>query len=187
MDPVKVQAITDWPIPNNLTELRSFLGFGNYYKDFIPNYSRIARPLHDATKKDAQITVEHYTKGKKKSQIKGIIWGLPQYNVFKLLKALFTSYPVLRNPDPKKPYILDTDASQFAIGAVLSQKHKDGWHPIAYFSKTLLLAERNYDIYNCELLAIIYAVKAFKYLFLGARKKFQIRTDHQNLTYFKSP
>ena len=95
MDPVKVQAITDWPIPDNLTELRSFLGFGNYYKDFIPNYSRITRPLHDATKKNAQITVEHYTKGKKKSQIKEIIWGPPQYNAFKLLKALFTSYPVL--------------------------------------------------------------------------------------------
>ena len=97
MDPVKVKAITDWPIPDNLTELRSFLGFGNYYKDFIPNYLRITGPLHDATKKDAQITVEQYTKGKK-SQIQGIVWGLPQYNAFKLLKDLFTSYPVLVLP-----------------------------------------------------------------------------------------
>jgi hypothetical protein len=164
MDPIKVQAITDWPTPTNLSELCSFLGFGNYYKDFIPEYSHVTRPLHDLTKKDAQYH-----------------WGPAQGNAFKLLKDLFSSYPVLRNPDPTKPYRLDTDASQYAVGAVLSQQYPDGQHPIAYFSKSLLPAERNYDIYDRELLAIIYALKAFRYLLLGAQQKFLIRTDHQNL------
>jgi hypothetical protein len=97
MDPVKVQAITDWPTPTNLHELRSFLGFGNYYKDFIPAYSHITRPLHDLTKKN---TPWH--------------WDDSQRTAFHLLKEIFTSYPVLRNPDSNKRYIVDTDASQFA-------------------------------------------------------------------------
>jgi len=125
MDPIKVQGITDWPTPTNLKELRSFLGFGNYYKDFIQGYSKITRPLHDLTKKDTQWQ-----------------WNHPQQNAFKLLKELFTSYPVLRNPDPAKRYVLDTDASQYAVGATISQEHSDGNHPIAFFSKSLLPAER---------------------------------------------
>ena len=96
-------------------------------------------------------------------------------------------YPVLRNPDPNKRYILDTNASLYAIGATLSQDFTDGRHLIAYFSKSLLPAERNYDIYDRELLAIIYAVKAFRHLLLGAHHKFLIRSDHENLKYFKSP
>jgi hypothetical protein len=82
---------------------------------------------------------------------------------------------------------VDTDVSQYAVGAVLSQDYPDGHHPIAYYSKSLLPAEQNYDIYDRELLAIIYAIKAFKYLLLGAQQKFLIRSDHQNLKYFKSP
>src|SRR5882757_4310689 len=82
---------------------------------------------------------------------------------------------------------MDTDVSQFAVGATISQDFSDGRHPIAYFSKSLLPAERNYDIYDRELLAIIYAIKAFRYLLLGAQQKFLIRSDHENLMYFKSP
>jgi hypothetical protein len=81
---------------------------------------------------------------------------------------LFTSYPVLRNPDCDKHYILDTDASQFAVGATLSQEYPDGNHLIAYFSQSLTNTERNYDIYDRELLAIIYAIKAFIYLLSNA-------------------
>jgi hypothetical protein len=122
MDPIKVKGITDWPTPTNLPELRSFLGFGNYYKDFIPDYSRITRPLHDLTKKGIQWH-----------------WDDSEEHAFQLLKEIFTSYPVLRNPDPTKRYIVDTDASQFAVGATISQEYPDGRHPIAYFSKSLLL------------------------------------------------
>ena len=128
------------------------------------------RPLHDLTKKSTQWH-----------------WDELQCTMFETLKELFTSYPVLRNPDPTKHYILDTDASKYAVGATISQQFSDGCHPIAYYSKSLLPAERNYDIYNRELLAIIYAVKAFRYLLLGAQQKFLIQYDHENLKYFKSP
>ena len=170
MDLVKVKEITDWLTPTNLKELHSFLGFGNYYKDFIEGYSKLTHPLHELTKK-----------------LTPYIWSDSQELAFTTLKKKFTSYPVLRNPDPTKRYILDTDASLFAVGATLSQDYSDGRHPIAYFSKSLLPAERNYDIYDRELLAIIYAVKAFRHLLLGAQEKFLIRSDHQNLKYFKSP
>jgi len=169
MDPVKVQGITDWPIPTNLHEVRSFLGFGNYYKDFIVNYSCITRPLQDLTKKSTQWN-----------------WDELQHTAFETLKELFTSYPVLQNPDPTKRYILDTNASKYA-GATISQQFPDGHHPITYYSKSLLPAEHNYNIYDRELLAIIYAIKAFRYLLLGAQQKFLIRCDHENLKYFKLP
>jgi hypothetical protein len=169
MDPVKVKGLTDWPAPTKVKELRSFLGFGNYYKDFIPNYSLIARPLHDLTRKDKVWT-----------------WGLPQQMAFRTLKKMFTSYPVLRNTHPDKKFILTTDASAYAVGATLQQDFKDGRHPVAYFSKSLLPAERNYDIYDRELLSIIYAIKAFRYMLLGAKHKFLVQSDHNNLKYFKS-
>jgi hypothetical protein len=124
MDPVKVQGITNWPTPTNLKETRSFLGFGNYYKDFIPSYSHITRPLHDLTKKGRSVAL-----------------GTSATNRISTPKELFTSYPVLRNPDRDKRYILDTDASQFAVGATLSQEYADGNHPIAYFSQSLTEAE----------------------------------------------
>ena len=170
MDPIKVKGLTDWPIPTTVKELRSFLGFGNYYKDFIQNYSYLARPLHELTRKNVQWN-----------------WGNAQDTAFNTLKKRFTSYLVLRNPDPTKQYIVDTDTSAFALGATISQDFTDGCHPIAYFSKSLLPAERNYDIYNRKLLAIISALRAFRHLLLGAQRKFLIRSDHNNLKYFKSP
>jgi len=170
MDPIKVQGITDWPTPTNIHEICSFLGFGNYYKDFIQHYSYITQPLYHLTRKN--IAYE---------------WGDKQQKVFTLLKQLFTSYPVLRNPDPDKHYILDTDTSKFAVGATLNQDYSDGRHPIGFFSKALNPAKCNYNIYDCELLAIIYMLKQFHYLLLGAYHKFLIWTDHQNLKYFKSP
>src|SRR5260221_363874 len=168
MDPVKVDALTDWPKPTSVKEMRSFLGFGNYYKGFIDNYSALARPLHELTKKNVQWR-----------------WTDKEQNAFDALQVMFTSYPILRNPDPDKHYIVDTDASAFAVGATVSQDFPNERHPIAFFSKSLLPAERNYDIYDRELLAIIYAVKAFRHLLLEARHPFLIRSDHKNLTYFK--
>ena len=169
MDPIKVKGITDWPIPTTVSELHSFLSFGNYYKDFIQDYSRIACPLHDLTKKT------HAWK-----------WEDDQQTTFDTLKCKFTSYPVLRNPDPTKHYIVDADASAYAIGATVSQDFSDGHHPITFFSKSLLPAEHNYDIYDHELLAIINMLKANHHLLLGAQQKFLIRTDHNNLKYFKT-
>ncbi len=170
MDPNKVKGLSDWPTPTTVKEMCSFLGFGNFYKDFIDNYSKIARPLHELTQKDQQW-----------------IWKDPQEDAFQTLKDKFTSYPVLRNSDHVKCFILDTDASAHAVGATIMQDFSDGRHPIAYFSKSLSPTERNYDIYDHELLLIIYAIKAFRYLLLGAQLKFLIRSDHNNLKYFKSP
>jgi RNase H-like domain found in reverse transcriptase/Reverse transcriptase (RNA-dependent DNA polymerase) len=158
IDPVKVKGIMDWPVPTNVSELRSFLSFGNYQKDFIPSYSRITRPLHDLTKKNAPWS-----------------WEMSQDNALQLPKDLFTSYLILRNPNLTKPYILDTNALKYAIEAVLSQDYPDGRHPITYFSKSLLDAKTNYNIYNQELLAIIKAVMAFRYLFW----------EHRNHSSFK--
>jgi hypothetical protein len=116
MDPVKVKGLTDWPQPTKVKELRSFLGFGNYYKNFIPNYSLIAHPLHDLTRRN------HKWK-----------WDLQQHIAFDTLKRLFTSYPVLRNTDHEKKFILTTDTSAYAIGATLQPDFKDGRHPVTYF------------------------------------------------------
>jgi hypothetical protein len=147
-----------------------FLGFKNYYKDFINRYSHIAQPLHELTKKNVSWH-----------------WNDQANHAFKTLKSAFTAYTVLRNLDPNKCYILNTNTLQFAVGATLSQHFSDGVHPIAFFSKSLLPAEHNYNIYDRELLAIIYAIKAFRYLLLGVQQKFLIRTNHENLKYFKSP
>jgi reverse transcriptase-like protein len=95
-------------------------------------------------------------------------------------------YPVLRNPDNNQHFILNTDASAHAIGASLSQEFDDGFYPVAYFSKLLTAPECNYNIYDRELLSIIYAIKAFRYLLLGAKHKFLIRSNHNNLKYFRS-
>ena len=103
MDPVKVKGIKDWPIPTTLREVRSFLGFGNYYKDFICNYSHFTCLLHELTKKKSIWQ-----------------WSDKEQQAFEMLKAKFLSYPVLRNPDPTKCYILDTDASAFATGTTIS-------------------------------------------------------------------
>ena len=170
MDPIKVKANEDWPTLTGLHLLCSFLSFGNYYKDFMKDYSKLTRPLHNLIKKG---TPWH--------------WGDSHRATFEALKEKFTSYPVLKNLDPNKCYILDTNASLYAIGAMLSQDFTDGHHSIAYFSKSLLPAKCNYDIYDWELLAIIYAIKAFRHLLLGACHKFLIRSDHENLKYFKSP
>jgi hypothetical protein len=96
-------------------------------------------------------------------------------------------YPVLCNPDPTKQYILDTDASQFAVRATLAQDFSDGWYPITYFSKSLLPVKHNYNIYDQELLAIIYAIKVYRHFLLGTQQKFLIRSNHKNLKYFKLP
>ena len=127
-------------------------------------------PLHELTKK----TVQWH-------------WDQPQQLAFDMLKETFTLYPVLRNLDPNKHYILDTNTSAYAISATLSQDFPDRYHPVAYFSKSLLPAKHNYDIYDQELLAIIYTLKAFQYLLLNAPQQFLIQSDHNNLKYFKSP
>jgi hypothetical protein len=148
MDPGKLKGIADWPVPWNPTEVRQFLGFTGYYRYFVPNYSKIARPLLDLTKKNLVWR-----------------WERPQHDAFEELKTRMCCSPVLTQPDFKKKFYLQMDASAYGMGAVLSQQGRNPFyarknskpknHPIAYYSATFTPTERNYDIYKRELLAIM--------------------------------
>ena len=139
MDPIKVASIMDWPTPTKVKEVQSFLGFCNFYRRFIKDYSKIARPLFKLTQK------EHSWD-----------WTPACEEVFQILKKTFTESLVLIMPDTKKPFYIECNASDFATGAVLSQLTPDGkWHPCAYISKSLSPTEHNYPIYDKELLAVV--------------------------------
>lgn len=169
MDPSKVAAITEWPTPKKVKEVQSFLGFGNFYRKFIKDFSKIARPLYDLTKK-------------------GVVWQWTsaEENAFQQLKNAFTTAPVLQMPDQNKAFRVETDASGYATGGVLTQQDDNGkWHPCMFLSQSMSPAERNYDIYDKELLAIIRALEEWRHYLEGARHDFNVYTDHQNLAYFK--
>ena len=152
MDPVKVKGVLEWPTPTNLKELRSFLGFLNFYRDFIKDFSRRARPLNDLTCKG-----------------RAFIWSQDCDDAFNDLKSACAEEPVLRTPDWNKQFIMQTDASGYALGVVIQQQHEDGLHPIAFHSRSLLPAERNYDVHDKELAGVIFGFKCARPLFLGAK------------------
>ena len=169
--PVKTAAIRDWPAPTNLKELRSFIGFCNFYRMFIANFSQIAHSLHLLTKKDQEY-----------------VWEEPQQQAFQELKNRLTSSPVLRLPDLSKPFIIQTDASKLGTGAVLLQQDAVGVsHPCAYLSQALVGAEQNYQVYDLELLAVIRTLKAWRPYLVSLVAPTVIYTDHQNITYFRQP
>ncbi len=178
MDPKKLKGVADWPVPRNPTEIRKFLGFTGYYRYFVQGYSRIARPLLDLTKK---AVVWH--------------WGEPQQKAFEELKTRMCSRPVLTQPDFNKPFFLQTDASAYGMGAILSQEgehhtvasQKPKLHPIAFYSATFTPTERNYDIYERELLAIMKALTHWRHYLGWMKTPFTILTDHANLQYWKAP
>lgn len=168
MDPVKVKGLAEWSTPTTVKQVQSFLGFGNFYRRFIKDFSTIARPLYDLTKK-------------------GIQWNWTEacQKAFEDLKKAFTSSPVLIMPDTTKPFRIEADASNFATGAVLSQLGDDGHrHPCAFLSQSFTEAERNYEIYDKELLAIIRALEEWRHYLEGAPHPVEVWTDHKNLGYF---
>ena len=159
----KVKAIVEAPAPRNVTELKSYLGLLNYYGRFLPNLSTTLAPLHYLLKK-------------------GIVfsWGKQQTKAFEASKQLLTSSKVLAHYDPKRELILTCDASAYVVGAVLAQKDsEDNEHPIAFASRSLAPAEKNYSQLNKEALAIIFAVKRFHQYIFG--RTFVIITDHRPL------
>jgi hypothetical protein len=170
MDPVKVEGITNWPIPKCVKDIRSFLGFCNFYRPFIKDFSQQATPLNTLTKKNRQFS-----------------WSNAEQQAFDSLKETCTVYPVLRMPEWSRQFILETDASGYALGAVISQEFEDRIHPIAFHSRSLLDAEKNYDAHNKELAGVIFGLKKGRPYFLGGDKPIRIRTDHKNLTYFREP
>ena len=168
MDPIKVKAVAEWPTPRNLKEVRGFIGFANFYRRFIQDFSKLARPLHDLTKKDVPFT-----------------WGPAQQSAFDELKKKFISKPVLAMWDANRPTRIEVDASGFATGGVISQKGDDNfWHPIAYRSQSMTEAERNYEIFDREMLAITEALKDWRYYLEGLPEPFEIWTDHKNLEFW---
>jgi hypothetical protein len=170
MDPVKIAGVADWPTPSNKKEVQSFVGFIKFYQHFIPGFSHHARALFNLTMKDVRF-----------------IWGLPQEDSFMKLKELVTLAPVLVLPNDDLPFRIEADGSGIATGAVLSQQNVDDnvWHPIALLSKVLNPVEKNYEIHDTEMLAIIRGLEEWRHYLEGARHPVEIWTDHENLEYFR--
>ena len=166
----KVGTISQWPTPTSIKELQSFLGLANYYRRFISSYSLLTLPLTTLLKKDRQW-----------------LWETQQDEAFKLLKKAFTSMPVLQFPDPDLQFIIECDASDFALGSVLSQHGLDGrLHPLSFYSRKFTPPEINYEVYDKELLAIIVSLLVWRQYLLGAKQGIIIFTDHRNLVHFQT-
>jgi RNase H-like domain found in reverse transcriptase len=140
------------------------LGFANYGRRFIKGFSQIPAPISNITRaKNAFLTSEKRDKA------------------FAALKHAFTTAPVLKIPDPTKPYIVKTDAGMSGIGALLELEEENGWHPVAFTSRNLQPAEENYPVHDLELMAIVYALHAWRVYLHGVA--FEIETDHHHLRY----
>jgi hypothetical protein len=163
IDPERVSDIWIWSTPKKIKDLQSFLGMVNYSRIFIENLSEIALPLTKLTRKS------NYWKWKENTQF-----------AFDYLKLKLTTAPTLKYADPELQYFLQTDASNFALRAVLLQYS----HPIAYYSKKLIYAEINYEIYDIELLAIVRSLDHWRHYLIASYHPIVIDTDYRNLEYF---
>ena len=169
MDPKKIQTVLEWKKPTTIRDVQCFLGFANFYRIFIKDYSKIATPLTRLTCKDK------------------LEWSTEADQAFEILKTAFTSAPILTHPDFQKPFFLESDASDFALGAVLSQHGEDGrLHPVAFHSRKFTAAEINYEIHDKELLAIVDSFQEWRHFLEGAQHPITVHTDHKNLEYFMS-
>ena len=167
MNADKVQAILEWPTPKTVCGVRSFLGLANFYRRFIKDYAQVAHPLNDLTKKDQPFE-----------------WKYSQQTVFDMLKQKFTPAPILAFPDIDKQFCLETDASDFATGAVLSILKDDKWHPVAYSSHSMSPEEHNYPIADKEMLSVIRSLEEWRHYLEGADVQFEVWNDHTNLQWF---
>lgn len=168
MDTKKIATITEWPTPTSVRDVQSFLGFANFYRRFIKDYSRVVAPLTRLTRKNIPFR-----------------WSPQCHDAFNKLKSRFTTAPVLRHFDYDKEAIVETDASDYVSAGILSQHDEDGLlHPIAFFSKKHSPAECNYEIYDKELLAIVRAFEEWRPYLEGSPHPIKVITDHKNLEYF---
>ena len=170
MDEAKVKTIQDWPEPRKVKDIQSFLGFANFYRRFISDYSDIVVPLTRLTRK-------------------GVSWNFSDAarKAFNELKTAFTKAPVLSHFIPDRPLIVETDASDYALGAILSIRTEDNEvHPVAFHSRTFTPPELNYDTHDKELLAIFEAFKVWRHYLEGPTSPIDVVTDHKNLEYFST-
>ena len=163
-DPKKIEAVRSWPVPLNVQELRSFLGLCSYYRRFVRDFAKMAKPLHSLTQKNASYK-----------------WTEECQEAFAKLKEHLSQSPVLIYPDSSSEFMLDTDASHLAIGAVLSQMVDGKEHPVAYFSRTLNQPEQQYCVTRKELLAVVQSIEHFRPYLYG--RHFLVRTDHASLQW----
>ncbi|UYV76601.1 hypothetical protein LAZ67_14001425, partial [Cordylochernes scorpioides] len=163
-DQEKIRAVRDFATPRSLKEVRSFLGLSSYYRRFIPNYAHVAQPLNNLLKKDSAFN-----------------WNQEEQNAFEALKSALISEPALGHFDYSSPTEIHTDASNYGIGAVLVQIQKGKERAIAYASRTLNKAEKNYSTTERECLAIIWAINKFRPYVFG--QPFTIVTDHHSLCW----
>jgi len=166
MQTSKIEAVTEWPRPRSTHDVRSYMGLCGYYRRFIAGFADIAAPLHALTGKGVRFH-----------------WGPEQELAFNTLKEKLTTAPVLGMPDNEGQYILDTDASDVGLGAILSQVQNNEERVIAYASRTLQRPERNYETTKKELLAVVYGLKQFRQHLLG--RPIIIRVDHAALTWLR--
>ena len=144
------------------------MGFVNFYQRFIKNFSAICTPITELTKGDPR----------------KFVWGKKQQDAFEELKRHFTSAPILCHFHPDHETVVETDASDYALGCILSQFEGKRLHPVAFHSRKMNSAERNYDIHDKKLLAILVAFMEWRYYLYGVKTPIIVYTDHQNLQYF---
>lgn len=175
VDPAKTDVIRGWDRPTTVKGVQAFLGFCNFYRRFIKNYSRIAKPLHQLTRTDAVTTGNR------------LPWDQTCELAFEELKERLLNAPVLAHYHPNRPARIETDASDGTIAGVLSQKDEQGdWHPIAFYSKTMTGPQQNYHIHDKELLAVVKAMDEWRPELEGLQRedRFDVYTDHRALEYF---
>ena len=178
VDPRKVQSILEWATPTSCTEVRRFTGLANYYRRFVEGYAEVAAPLTALGSPTARF-----------------VWSPAAQASFDALKLALSTAPVLRTFDPRRRSVLTTDASGLAVAAILTQPDDEGHqHPVAYESRKLTVAERNYPAHVLELLAVVHALRVFKHYLLGSGaprppgcgSDFDLRTDNQAITWLKT-
>ncbi len=172
MDEKKINSVLNWPTPKTTKDLQRFLGFANFYRRFIRNFSTIAAPMTSLLKGGKPY----------------LVWSTAASEAFQQLKQRFTSAPILHHPDPELEFTVEVDASNTGIGAVLSQRQGNSakLYPCAYYSRKLNAAERNYDVGDRELLAMKAALEEWRHWLEGAKLPFVVLTDHRNLEYIRS-
>ena len=163
VDPAKIEAISSWPLPKTVTQVRSFLGLAGFYMRFVKDFGSIAAPLNELTKKDVPF-----------------VWGDAQQDAFMLLKDKLTHAPLLQLPDFNKTFELECDASGIGLGGVLLQEGK----PVAYFSEKLSGPSLNYSTYDKELYALVRTLQTWQHYLWP--KEFVIHSDHESLKHIRS-
>lgn len=170
----KVDAILSWPVPKNVQEVRSFIGICQYYSNYVPGFSSIAGPITDLTQGTGP-------------KLRKVNWTPQCQQAFEILKQKIASAPILLMPDMSKPFRIECDASDYALGGVLLQQDFSDckrWKPVAFESRKFSSAERNYPAQEREMLAIIHACRTWRCFVEGT--KFEVYTDHLPLQYYNS-